>query len=155
MKRFTAPDLTIDMTPMIDCTFQLITFFMLVINFESSEADERIKLPESALARPAASKFEDEIVLQIAVIGEGEEAAGPEDVVVLYSGEELPLSAMEDRMARERRFYRLNHPEGPITTTIVIRADGEVPTGVVQELIRICQRLGYERFLLKAKEQVK
>lgn len=133
MKRFTAPDLTIDMTPMIDCTFQLITFFMLVINFESSEADERIKLPENALARPAASKFEDEIVLQIAVIGEGEEAAGPEDVVVLYSGEELPLSAMEDRMARERRFYRLNHPEGPI------HHDNRDPRGTEKFLMGSCR----------------
>ena len=42
----------IDMTPMIDCVFQLITFFMLVINFESTQADERVKLPESEIAKP-------------------------------------------------------------------------------------------------------
>lgn len=151
----------IDMTPMIDCTFQLITFFMLVINFENTEADERIKLPESALARPAAVKLEGELILQIAVPRDDEEGndaprpkpRGPDDIVVLYSHEELPLSAVEDRMARERRFYRLNHPEGPITTTIIIRADAEAPTGVVQELIRICQQQGFERFLLKAQEK--
>lgn len=151
MKRFSAPDITIDMTPMIDCTFQLITFFMLVINFENTEADERIKLPESALARPAVAKVEDEIVLQIALLGD--RVARPEDVAVIYAGEELPLADMDQRMDRERRFYRLNHPDGPINTTIVIRADGGVPTGVVQELIRICQQKGYEKFMLKAKEK--
>ncbi len=162
MKRFHAPDLTIDMTPMIDCTFQLITFFMLVINFENTEADERIKLPESALARPVAAKLESEIILQVAVLKKLDaelepaqaRALGPDDVVVLYSNEELPLSGIEERMARERRFYRLNKPEGPIATTIIIRADSEAPTGAVQELIRICQQQGFEKFLLKAREKV-
>lgn len=166
MKRFHAPDLSIDMTPMIDCTFQLITFFMLVINFENSAADERIKLPESALARPSAAVIEDQILLQLAVRRDdgpkenlaGENAPqhvanGVDDVIVLYANEELPLSALEERMARERRFYRLNKPEGPVETTIVIRADSRAPTGIVQELIRICQKQGFENFLLKAREK--
>ena len=36
-----------DMTPMIDVVFQLITFFMLITNFEQTQADERVKLPIS------------------------------------------------------------------------------------------------------------
>ena len=35
-----------DMTPMIDIVFQLIAFFMIVTNFEQTQADERVKLPE-------------------------------------------------------------------------------------------------------------
>ena len=53
--RIIAPKIEVpvmDMTPMIDVVFQLITFFMLVINFEQTEADERVKLPRDALARP-------------------------------------------------------------------------------------------------------
>jgi len=151
MKRFSAPDLAIDMTPMIDCTFQLITFFMLVINFENTESDERIKLPESSLARPAVAKVEDELVLQVAV--DRTEPQGPMETTILYSNENLPITQMEERMARERRIYRLKDPEGPIQTTIVIRADGDAPTGVIQELIRICQKQGYEKFVLKAKSK--
>ena len=30
-----------DMTPMIDMTFQLIAFFMVLINFDASDQDER------------------------------------------------------------------------------------------------------------------
>ncbi len=41
-----------DLTPMIDMTFQLIAFFMVLINFSQTEADQRILLPESVLAKP-------------------------------------------------------------------------------------------------------
>ena len=36
-----------DLTPMIDMTFQLIAFFMVLINFTEADQDERIKLPDS------------------------------------------------------------------------------------------------------------
>ena len=45
----------VDMTPMIDIVFQLIAFFMVITNFEQTQADERVKLPEDQLARPAKS----------------------------------------------------------------------------------------------------
>ena len=51
-KRSSEPSSTeIDMTPMIDMTFQLITFFMVVKNFSEAEQDDRIQLP---LAEPGA-----------------------------------------------------------------------------------------------------
>ena len=34
-----------DMTPMIDMTFQLIAFFMVLINFTQTEQNERIRAP--------------------------------------------------------------------------------------------------------------
>jgi len=36
-----------DMTPMIDVTFQLIIFFMLAISFAEADHDHRINLPLS------------------------------------------------------------------------------------------------------------
>ena len=42
----------VDMTPMIDIVFQLIAFFMVITNFEQTQADERVKLPRDALAKP-------------------------------------------------------------------------------------------------------
>ena len=35
--------------------------------------------------------------------------------------------------------------------TIVIRADRDVPTGKVQEVIRVCQEADFEKFVLRAK----
>ena len=41
-----------DMTPMIDMAFQLIAFFMVLINFSEADQNERIHLPSSELAKP-------------------------------------------------------------------------------------------------------
>ena len=43
----------IDMTPMIDVTFQLITFFIFTLNFSNAVQDDRVQLPLSQLAKPA------------------------------------------------------------------------------------------------------
>ena len=45
-----------DLTPMIDMTFQLIAFFMVLINFSQTEPDQRILLARQRVgqtARPA------------------------------------------------------------------------------------------------------
>ena len=42
-----------DYTPMIDMVFQLIAFFMVLINFAEDNNNQTIKLPASELARPA------------------------------------------------------------------------------------------------------
>ena len=41
-----------NLTPILDMVFQLITFFMLVINFKSAELDLNLKLPVVGSARP-------------------------------------------------------------------------------------------------------
>ena len=41
-----------NLTPMLDMVFQLITFFVLVINFKSAEIDFNLKLPVVGSARP-------------------------------------------------------------------------------------------------------
>ena len=41
-----------NLTPLLDVVFQLITFFMLVINFSQDNYDSRIKLPVAGSARP-------------------------------------------------------------------------------------------------------
>ena len=53
-KREPLPDkIAIDMTPMIDCVFQLITFFMLTLKTVIEEGDFDIKMPIGASAGPA------------------------------------------------------------------------------------------------------
>src|SRR5215813_6462911 len=41
-----------NLTPLLDVVFQLITFFMLVINFSQENFDSRIRLPVAGSARP-------------------------------------------------------------------------------------------------------
>ena len=54
-----------DMTPMIDMTFQLIAFFMVLINFAEGDQDQRIKLPSSELAKPPEGAAEAPLILQL------------------------------------------------------------------------------------------
>src|ERR1700712_1050711 len=57
-----------NLTPLLDVVFQLITFFMLVINFTNENYDSRIKLPVAGSARPLddpAKAQEDRLVLNI------------------------------------------------------------------------------------------
>ncbi len=55
-----------DLTPMLDMVFQLVTFFMLVINFKGAALDQTLQLPVLGSARPLEWKGEFEpLVLNI------------------------------------------------------------------------------------------
>src|SRR5688572_6105199 len=65
------PDfIDLDYTPMIDMTFQLVAFFMILINFSEAEQDERVQLPSSILAKPPQSPFEVPITIQMVKNGQ-------------------------------------------------------------------------------------
>lgn len=132
------PSAEADMTPMIDMTFQLIAFFMVLINFSEAETNERIKLPSSQLAKPPDAPLAEPITLQLTKEG-----------TVLYAGDEIAVGSMRAALQRERNLLeRLKKPVA--AATIVIRADAETKTGVVQELIRISQEVGFEKFVMRA-----
>ena len=69
-----------DMTPMIDMVFQLIAFFMVLINFTEAEQDDRIQLPASQLAKPPDQPFENQVTLQLT-----------RDEHVIFAGDKVPL----------------------------------------------------------------
>jgi biopolymer transport protein ExbD len=58
-----------DMTAMIDMVFQLIIFFMVLINFSQDDQNQAIKLPTSELAKPAEIPLENPLVLNLAFNG--------------------------------------------------------------------------------------
>ena len=53
-----------DLTPMIDMTFQLIAFFMILLNFSAVDRNEDIQLPLSELAKPPKEVAKHEMVLK-------------------------------------------------------------------------------------------
>ena len=128
----------IDMTPMIDMTFQLITFFMFVMSFSEAEQDERIQLPLSQLAKPAEGPVERPITLQLTDSGD-----------VIYAGELVRVRDIGGYLEREKSVM-LDAGRQPDTATVIVRADGRARTGEVQDIIRICQEKGFERFALRA-----
>jgi len=143
-----------DMTPMIDIVFQLLTFFMIVSNFEDSKADERVKLPKDTLAKPPEAKPKEELVLNVGFIRDGSGAKISPEPVVFYAGEDIPIDKIKQSLETEKRiFERTGGPNVIKDVAIIIRADSEVPTGLIQRLIKICQEVEFTKFSLKATQE--
>jgi biopolymer transport protein ExbD len=132
-----------DLTPMIDMTFQLIAFFMVLVNFSEAEQDQRVKLPESELAKPPEAPFDEPITLQM-----------DEEGRVILHGETLRIEDMDRRMLKQRQILQ-SMGKSAGDATVIIRAHEDCATGKVQELIKICQEQQFERFALRAKEKQK
>src|SRR5918993_3829995 len=80
-----------DMTPMIDMTFQLLAFFMIIINFSENDQNEAVKLPSSALAKPPDRPLDFPITLHVTKSGN-----------VIYGPDEMTIPALPTVLRRER-----------------------------------------------------
>jgi len=136
------PDSSIDMTPMIDMTFQLIAFFMILINFSEADQDARVKLPSSELAKPPDGPPGKQITVNVDKAGQviiaGQVYGTPEAIKPLLNNEKYLLESQNKSAA---------------DSTIIIRAHQAAKTGAVQAAIRACQDSGFEKFTLRAKEK--
>jgi biopolymer transport protein ExbD len=132
----------IDMTPMIDVTFQLITFFIFTLNFSNAVQDDRVQLPLSQIAKPAESPADDPITLQLWPDKDGM-------TKVIYNGEAIRLPDIRGFLEQEVRVLQ-DAGKDAADAKLIIRGDGRVKTGEVQELIKICQEVKFENFVLRA-----
>ena len=153
----TLSDAGLDMTPMIDMTFQLITFFMFVLNFSKDAADERVRLPIADQATPLEGATEEPLFLNV-----------DRDAKLLAVGQawdiEKDRTAIENYLQREgdlaRRNMRFAAPTDPkaaadlqakrLWSTVVIRADKSTPYRGIRGLIEACQKFGYYKFAIRA-----
>lgn len=132
----------LDYTPMIDMTFQLIAFFMILINFTEADQDERVQLPSSVLAKPPEAPFEAPITIQMAKNGS-----------VILSGQSYPdVNSIKPILNNEKYILETKGSTAG-DATVIIRAHKDAQTGLVQEIIKICQETGFEKFTLRAKSE--
>lgn len=127
---------------MIDMTFQLIAFFMVLINFSQSEQNDKVVLPTSELAKPVDAPIEFPIIVHLT-----------RDGSVVIGGDEVSLDALRSRLGPELSLLKLQGKTAA-DANIIIRGHQTVPGGRVQELIKRCQELGFEKFALRVKEEV-
>ena len=139
-----------NLTPLLDVVFQLITFFMLVINFSSENYDRRVRLPVAGSARPAddpKGASEDRLVLNV-----------DQDGHLIFGGEVQPLHKAIQTIKHQADLIKINlkaggqklDSSGSLPTTIVFRADKETSFSSVLSLIKACQSNGFRKFALKA-----
>src|SRR4249920_1078260 len=137
-KREPPPDMAIDMTPMIDMTFQLIAFFMILINFSDAEADDRVQLPSSAIAKPPSAPSETPITIQMVRDGK----------IIMNAQMLQDANALRPYLKNEKSVLELKN-QSAREANIIIRADKDSKTGLVQQIIKVCQEIGYEKFTLR------
>jgi len=157
IKSKTSDPIDVDMTPMIDIVFQLIAFFMVITNFEQTQADERVKLPRDALAKPPEVKREDKLTLNVGFKRDkqGSVIPGPGNYrgpYLFLPGEDVKINDTSVKLSEERAFFQALGTE-LADVTVEIRADSEVPIGEVQKLIQSCQEQEFQRFALKATQK--
>jgi len=130
-----------DLTPMIDMTFQLIAFFMVLINFTKVEQDQRILIPLSEMAKPPETPYEDPITLQVL-----------EDGKVILRGMTLSMDALRSELITRRQFYQAQGVQ-PSDIVLIIRADKDLEAQHLQELIEVCQEARFITFALRAQAE--
>ncbi|MGI9518535.1 MAG: ExbD/TolR family protein [Pirellulaceae bacterium] len=133
-----------DLTPMIDMTFQLIAFFMLIINFSEVEKSEEINLPLSELAKPPEEPPPFKIVLNLDE--DGSIKHGPQ----IIDNVDVITPVLSTQVGRAER-------EGVAVAeiSVIIRADRSVDTGLVQRLMNKCKEQQLESFSLRVNESLR
>jgi biopolymer transport protein ExbD len=134
-----------NLTPVLDMVFQLITFFMLVINFKSAALDLTLKLPVVGSARPVDTKGQESLLI-LNVDKEGK--------INLY-GRSVPVKEYIRTEANAAWLgARRSQPDlefgQELPTTVVIRADRTTPFKLLNLVIQECQQHGFRKFALKA-----
>jgi len=139
-----------NLTPLLDVVFQLITFFMLVINFSSENYDQRVRLPVAESAQPVTDErrvSEDRLVLNV-----------DKDGHLLIGGEVQPLHKAIQTIKHQADLVKLNlkaggvkaDPSGSLPTTIILRVDREATFSSLISLIKACETNGFRKFRFKA-----
>lgn len=132
-----------NLTPMLDLVFQLITFFMLVINFKAALTDFEVKLPVLGSAAPMEwdGSFEP-LVLNVDTAGQVFVYRNPIDVDQYI--------ATEARLLKDRYRNDEKVAKGELPVPVVIRASRDVPFHLLNRVVKTCQQHGYRKFSLSA-----
>ncbi len=137
-----------NLTPLLDMVFQLITFFMLVINFKSAALDLNLRLPVVGSARPVEGE-EDLLILNINKDGELRTTCAQKNIDA-YIAREAQADFLAARAKNRKMLFGEDLP-----TTVVIRADKATPFSKLNRVIVACQKNGYRKFAMKALNRAK
>jgi biopolymer transport protein ExbD len=135
-----------NLTPILDMVFQLITFFMLVINFKTAAMDLDLKLPVVGSARPVDTQGQEDLLIlninshgQLRVYGQ----------LVSDVGHYIANEAQASLLVARRTHPQIK-ADDELPSTVVIRADKGTPFAMLNQFIQTCQTSGYRKFALKA-----
>lgn len=133
-----------NLTPILDMVFQLITFFMLVINFKGASLDLSLQLPVLGSARPLDyTGTQEPLLLNIDPSGGVQSYGQPIDVQTFIPKEAKMLRLQLKALGKPI-------PDGELPVPVIIRADKSVDFATLLGIIRLCQSEGYRQIALSA-----
>lgn len=122
------------------------------VQARNGRAVERVKLPKEDIARLPRLENRRELVFTVA-IPPATDVGGSAIPVVTVEERETSLDRIVAELERIRQRLEREQPASRLDdVTILIRADAEVPAGVIQQLVKHCQDTGFQRFSLKDME---
>jgi biopolymer transport protein ExbD len=128
-----------NLTPILDMVFQLITFFMMVINFKTAAIDTSLNLPVIGSARPVEMPEADLLVLNVDKDGS----------LIFYGKAVKDVPAFISKEAQASRLAMRLRGDDDLPTTVVVRADKETRFSSLNRVLASCQENGYRNFSLK------
>ncbi len=135
-----------NLTPILDMVFQLITFFMLVINFKGASMDLTLQLPVLGSARPLDySGPREPLMLNIDAQGQVKSYGHPVIVESFIPYEAKMIKLQMKALGQEKEIEN-----GELPVPVIIRADKTVDFATVLRIIRMCQTEGYRNIALSA-----
>lgn len=146
-------EVDVDLTPMIDCTFLLIIFFMLVIKMSNDEL-EPVELPKAEQAEEDKAEDQDRLIINLAKAGKtsaGKPAykvvVGGEDMTPAHSGGTWQVSGskLEKRLVMEADLRGKQFSE----RQVLIRADKDCPYEFVAMLMAALTRPSVKIFKIQ------
>lgn len=140
-----------NLTPILDMVFQLITFFMLVINFKTNQLDMAMDLPVVGTARPVDTKGQLSM-LMININNQGKFTVYNKPFDDAQMEHYIQAQAELDRLS-ERRKNRSFDDADDLPTIVVIRADRNTPFSKLSLVLKMCQDAHYRNFAFRALEK--
>ncbi len=122
-----------DLTPMIDCVFQLLIFFLVATRFAEEERELDLPLPAASEARPITAK-PNEFFINI-----------DEDGHYYVTGKYLSLAELESAV----QVARVNNPVG---ASVVIRADKRCRWEYIVAAMNACKKAQVRDYRVTTRE---
>ncbi|MDA0838904.1 MAG: biopolymer transporter ExbD [Planctomycetota bacterium] len=123
----------INLTPMIDVTFQLLIFFMVTSEMAKLDNIKELQLPKADKATPDESPPPDRLVIN--VLPRLEDKDG---VKFIVGGDERDLDALTQLIYRESKLSR--GKDDFSSRPVLIRADRNVSYRHIQQLMNLLMR---------------
>jgi biopolymer transport protein ExbD len=136
-----------NLTPILDMVFQLITFFMLVINFRATDFNKEVELPVVGASAPADEELQgDMLVLNIT-----------NDGTVIARGK--PQLSLKNFLVNELKGFEITSKKSegdePTPVTIVVRGDKDLTYRVLNNVMDTCKSVGFSQFVFVVMRKAK